>query len=107
MRASDAIAMLDRQIERHGQPIALRRGSGAAFSTRAFVRAYKPSELVGLITQADRNVVLSPSGLGTFGIPKATDDVSIAGAVGKVIGAPEPVHIGSTLVRVNMTVRMT
>lgn len=106
MTPEHAIAMLDRQIAAHGQPLALRRGNGGAqHNARGFVRGYKPDELIGLVSQADRNVTISPSSLGAYGLPKALDEFSSNGQRGKVEDV-EPIHIGETLVRVNMRVRL-
>jgi len=106
MTPTQAIAMLDRQISRHGQPIAFRRGkSGPQHNARGFVRGYRPEELVGMIQQADRGVVLSPSGLVGFGLPKSGDEFSSQGRNG-IVQDVEPIHIGETLVRVNMRVRL-
>lgn len=106
MTPTEAISMLDRQLAEHGQAIAFRRGTTERSSV-GFVRGYKPEQLVGLITQQDREVVVSPSSLGTFR-PREDDDFAIiaGGRLGKVLSA-EPIHIGSTLVRWNIRVRLT
>lgn len=104
MTPDEAIAMLDRQIAEHGQPVAFRRGIQPQVSARGFVRGYKPEELVGMIEQADRQVVVSPTSLGAF-VPQDNDDVAIAGRQGKVMDV-EPVQIGTTVVRYNLRVRM-
>src|SRR5690606_15930606 len=106
MTPTEAISMLDRQIAAHGQSIALRRGSGAQHSARGIVRDYKPEQLVGLVTQADRSVILSPTTLGAFGVPRLQDAVSISGRIGTVQEA-EPIAIDDVVVRVNVRVRMT
>lgn len=106
MSPAEAIAMLDRQLSEHGQAIAFQRGSTEQPAV-GFVRGYKVEQLVGLITQQDRQVIVSPSSLGTFQ-PRENDDfIIMAGSVlGKVMAA-EPIHIGSTLVRWNLWVRLT
>lgn len=106
MTPTEAISILDRQLAKHGQAIAFRRG-GSEQSSVGFVRGYKPEQLVGLVTQQDREVIVSPSSLGTFE-PRENDDFAItAGSrLGKVMSA-EPIHIGSTLVRWNIRVRLT
>lgn len=96
--------MLDRQLVDHGQPVAFRRGTAPQVSSRGFVRGYKPEELVGMVEQADRHVILSPTDLGAF-VPGDNDDVAIAGRQGKVMDV-EPVQIGATVVRFNLRVRM-
>ena len=101
------IAKLDRDLARKGQNVALRRGAtGAVYTMRGFVRGYKIEKVVGLVTLADRKVILSPSGLSVFGVPKNGDDCSIAGSLGKVQEA-EPIHYEDVLIRVEMRVRMT
>lgn len=106
MTPERAIAKLDRQLSRHGQAIAFQRGSTEQAAV-GFVRGYKVEQLVGLITQQDREVIVSPSSLGTFQ-PRENDDfIIVAGSeLGKVMAA-EPIHIGSTLVRWNLRVRLT
>jgi len=106
MTPAEAIATLDDQITRHGQPVALRRGSsGPQHDALAFVRGYRPEELVGLIQQADRGVTLSPTSLEGFGLPRSGDAFSAAGRPGVVQDDVEPIHIGGVLVRVNLRVR--
>lgn len=105
MTPAEAIASLDRQLSQHGQAIAFRRGATEQAAV-GFVRGYKAEQLVGLITQKDREVVVSPSSLGSFQ-PRENDDFAItAGSVlGKVMAA-EPIHMGTTLVRWNLRVRL-
>lgn len=105
MSPSDAIAMLDRQIAAHGQRVVFRRGQGTPVATTGFVRGYQAEQLIGLITQADRNVTVSPTGLGTF-VPAPQDQVSLDGAVG-VVQYAEPVRMGTVNVRYNVRVRMS
>lgn len=107
MTPSAAIASLDRQLARHGQTVILRRGNttvGQA-AVKAFVRGVKAEDLVGEVTQTDRTVVLSPSGLGTFGEPDASVSVVIDGKPLKIVGKPELIRVNDVLVRVNMVVR--
>ncbi|MBN8958578.1 MAG: hypothetical protein J0H17_18735 [Rhizobiales bacterium] len=103
MTPADAIAMLDRQLAAHGEDVVLRRGLAAAptktGTVRAFVRGYKPEELVSGITQKDSLAVVSPTGLAAISWPGDViegDFVTINGrarrvaAVGvfKVAGTP-------------------
>lgn len=104
MTPAQAIAMLDRQIGQHGQAITFRRVS-VEQGGQGFVRGYKPEQLVGLITQQDREVIVSPSSLGAFA-PRANDDFSAGGMLGKVMAA-EPIQIGAVIVRWNIRVRLT
>lgn len=103
MTPSAAIAALDRQITAHGQSIAFKRGT-VGQNARGFVRGLKPEQLVGLLTQASRMVTVSPSTLGSY-VPRANDEFATMGSVGKVIAA-EPIYIGTTIVRWNITVTM-
>jgi hypothetical protein len=60
------LAALNRALRRRGEDIVLRRTFGTTPSTtfdvpvRAFVRGYKPEELVGGITITDALVITSP-----------------------------------------------
>ena len=103
--AATEIAKLDDGIARKGQPIAFRRGT-TEHNNVGFVRGYKVEQLVGLITQKDREVIMSPSSLGAYGLPRANDDFATAGSLGKVQSV-QPFHIGSTLVRIELRVTMT
>lgn len=107
MTAAEAIAMLDAQIAEHGQDVILRTGNTTTgqVTVRAFVRGYKPSELVGLVKQGDKMVALSPTGLGSFGEPKANQIVVVDGRPRTIQGEPEYIRVGSTLVRINLTAR--
>ncbi|MHA6690594.1 hypothetical protein [Devosia sp. A449] len=105
MTPAQAIAALDGQIADHGQAIAFRRGA-IEQNAAGFVRGYDPEQLVGMITQRDRKVIVSPSSLGSYEIKENDDFAITAGAkLGKVISA-EPIHIGATLVRWNLLVTL-
>lgn len=109
MTPAQAISMLDRQVARHGQRVVFRRGTTAGSPTvitAGVVRGYKPEALVGLITQADRNITLSPSGQGTYGAPRVADLVSLDGVQGSVKSVEE-IKIGATVVRYNLRVTLT
>ena len=103
MTPADAIGMLDRQLARHGEDILVMRGDGEK-GMRAIVRGYKPNELVGLLRQGDRSVVVSPSDFGAFGAPEAHDKVSIGEAIVTVI-ASDVVRLANVVVRANLVVR--
>lgn len=107
MTPSAAIAALDRQLARHGQTVILRRGNttlGEA-TIKAFVRGVKAEEVAGEVTQTDRMVVLSPSGLGAFGEPAAGTMVVINGKPSTIVGKPELIKLNDVLVRINMVVK--
>lgn len=102
-----AIAKLLRQLDSHGQIVDLRKIAGGqtqseALARRAFVRGYKPDELVGQIQQGDRNVVLLPDAVAVA--LKKGDKIVIAGAAANVETA-EIVRINDVAVRVNVRVR--
>ena len=112
MTPQQAIASLDRQINRHGQTITLRRpvanASPIEKTCKAFVRGYKPDELIGGVQQGDSLVALSPTGLAgsdfATTLPRAMDKVLIAGRVRNVQMA-DPVLLGDQVVRINLQVR--
>lgn len=107
-----AIAMLDRQIRAHGQPVTLRRmvtnGDPVDLQVGAFVRGYKPEELVGGIAQGDTMVTLSPTSLAGSALeaspPRRNDKVLVDGRLRNVEMA-DPVRLAGTLVRLNLQVR--
>lgn len=104
MTPAQAIAMLDRQVAKHGQTVKLKRGAGALTDVRGFVRGFKPSELVGTLQQGDSSVVLSPSVLGVLGIPTKGNKVVIATS-SATVQSVEQVRLDDVLVRVNLVVR--
>lgn len=107
MTPAHAIAKLQRQLDRHGQNVDLRKIANGqmqseALAQRAFVRGYKPEELVGQIQQGDRNVVLLPDAAAIA--LKKGDKIVIAGAAANVEVA-EIVRMNDIVVRVNVRVR--
>lgn len=104
MTPTEAIAMLDRQLAKTGQDIAFRRG---VVEQEAWgkVDSYAPEQLVGIITQADQRVVVSPSSLGTYE-PKENDEFTTGGRLG-VVTAAQPRRMQNTIVRWNISVRLT
>lgn len=97
--------MLDRQIAKHGQPVSFKRAA-ASLAISVWVRAFRPDELVGTITQRDRHVTVSPTGLSTYGIPREQDKIIFGdGKTSTVQGGVEPIYFGTTLVRVDLVAR--
>lgn len=106
--------MLDRQIREHGQDIALVRlvpdADDLERPHRAFVRGYRPDEMVGGLQQGDTLVTLSPTGLppefaDTDANRLARNDlIRIDGRL-RNVEFVEPVRIAGRLVRMNLTVR--
>ena len=105
MTPAQAIAQLDRQMAKHGQVINFKRAAVTQAAV-GFVRGYKAEQLVGMITQKDREVIVSPTSLGSFQ-PRENDDfnLGVGGKVGKVTAA-ESIQIGATIVRWNLRVTL-
>lgn len=107
MTPAEAIAMLDRQLADHGEDIALRHmAAGAIASTetvRAFVRGYKPDEVVGNIQQGDGRITVSPTGLASA--PKPNDKTVVGGIKVRNVQAVEEVRLAGVVVRYNLQVR--
>lgn len=106
MTPAEAIATLDAQLAEHGQDAQLRRTNTAVgqITVRAFVRGYKAEEVVGIISAGDTKIVISPTGLGAFGIPPANGFVVLDGSPRRIISAT-PFKLGGELVRVELQVR--
>lgn len=111
MTPQDAIDMLDRQIAEGGAPIRIRRAAGTVIvrTHKAFARGYKPNELVGGLQQGDTLLVISPTGMpaefaSAEDMIRETDKIWLAGRL-RNVQFVEPVMIGETLVRLNVTVR--
>lgn len=133
MTPAQAIAMLDRQLEKHGQRITLQRLTSAAggasipfdVTVRAFVRNYKPDELVGGIVQSDSKVTISPTEIEEKGwpgpsvytvapnttlseqdrrVPRKGDNARINGRL-RNIEASMPIYLDDELVRIDMHVK--
>ena len=107
MTPAHAIAKLERQLTRHGQNVDLRKMAGGVIESeakgvRAFVRGFKPDELVGPILQGDRNIVLLPDAPALA--LKKGDKIVIIGAVTNIESA-EIVRMANMPVRVNVRVR--
>jgi len=108
MTPAAAIAMLDRQIAAHGEPVTLRRigtPSDTTLATTAFVRraAVDPLAPGADASQADTMVVLSPTGLTTFVPPLRGDQITVGDRLTH-IEEVETVRMGSTVIRYNLKV---
>jgi hypothetical protein len=112
MTPQQAISQLDRQIQKHGQTILLRRivpnASSIEVTIKALVRGYRSDELTGGIIQGDSQVAVSPSSLVGTRWPadglKRGDKVVVSGRLRNVETAV-PISIGDELVRTNLQVR--
>lgn len=116
-------AALDRALAIAGEPVVLRRQYGVNPNTfvevecRAFVRGYRPQELVGGISQTDIFVILSPteierakwpggSGLSSTTdprVPRKNDKLTVRGAQ-RNVEAAGPIYVRGELVRIEMRV---
>jgi hypothetical protein len=99
------IARMDAAISRRGQTITLRRGTTVQ-TCKAVVRGYEVEKITGTISVADRHVIVSPTGLGDFGIPHGSDEFLSNGRPFRVQGDVNPIYVDDVLVRVEMRVRL-
>lgn len=112
MTPANAIAMLDRQMAEHGQPVVLRRVAAnlptIEKAVAAFVRGYKSYELVGGIQQGDTMVIISPTTLAgspfASAIPRSGDKMTFDGRL-RNVQMVDLVTIAGTVVRINIQVR--
>jgi hypothetical protein len=103
---AEAIAELDAALVKTGQTVTLRRGVAPAVVTatvKAFVRGYKPEEIVGTITQRSRKVILSPTGLTAFRTPLENQQIAIDSQP-FTIKAVDPIKMADVLVRIVLQV---
>lgn len=119
MTPVQAIAQLDRQIAKSGETVTLRRfvpnQPAIEKPHRAFVRGYRPDELVGGIFQGDSLVVMSPTKFpaefADFSNPadnalrlKTNEGILISGRR-RTVQYVDPVRMNGVVVRVNVLVR--
>ncbi|HTM78591.1 MAG TPA: hypothetical protein VL133_13300 [Devosia sp.] len=108
MTPTQAIAALDRQLLRHGEGVTILAVVAGVpvepgVTVRGFVRGYKPEDLAGGgVKQADRKVILSPTGLP--GVPAVNSKVRISGKTFNVEGS-NPTRLNNELVRIELQVR--
>ncbi len=123
MTPADAIDMLDRQLAENGEDCVLRRRDGNPLTdedvtVRASVRGLRGDELVGTATQAWSKAVITMTQILAVGwpaghavtpggvdprLPRANDFFVVKGKQRQIMFA-DPVSVGGTVVRVNMTV---
>lgn len=127
MSPDQEIEKLDRMLAERGEDVTLTRTVGTAnqgktsVKCRAFVRGYKPDELVGPITQGDSKVSISPTeinaaqwpggqALGAQApgtdprVPRKGDQMIIQGRT-RAVEAAEPIYKQGVLVRINIHVK--
>ncbi|MGE0289267.1 MAG: hypothetical protein AB7P16_23510 [Bradyrhizobium sp.] len=102
-------AALDRALARAGETVTVRRQNPAAEVTclamvRGFEARPQADDLVGNVAQQDFFVILSPTPLGSFGVPTRYDQVVI-GDMPRAIEAVTPIRIGADVVRIELKVR--
>jgi hypothetical protein len=108
MTPAEAIASLDSQLAAHGQTVIIRKTNAAApaVTVKAFVRGLQASDIAGTtLTQSDKKVTVSPSGLGDFVIPSTGGFVVIDTQPKSIVGAPEILKLNDVVVRINMLVK--
>lgn len=94
MTPETALAMLDRQIKRHGETVTLRRAGQGDKAVRAIVRRLVPQDLAHAAQSARCSVILSPSDFADWpSLPNDRDEVAIG--QGSFQSALEPVNIVS------------
>ncbi|MBP2495386.1 hypothetical protein ABID82_002281 [Methylobacterium sp. PvP062] len=111
MTPADAIASLDRQIAEHGQSVSLRRVVANAPALekgcKAWVRGYRPNELVGGLQQGDTLLIFSPTDLPAEFVEEPLergDGIKVDGLL-RTVQFTDPVRLKDVLVRLNVTVR--
>lgn len=85
MTPAAAVAMLDRQLAKHGEDIVLQRIVGTQnqavveVEVRAHVRGYSPEELIAGsgLTQQDVKIILSPTQIEAAQWPGGTPDPTV------------------------------
>lgn len=106
MFPSDAIAMLDRQIEEHGETVTLRRSGQGDKAVRAIVRRLVPQDLANATKDARSSVILSPSDFADWpSLPNDHDEVAIGqGAFVEIIEPEDVRSIDNRPVRISLVV---
>ena len=91
MTPDTAKSILARQLDAHGETVAIRRYSGTPgsrtstdYSARARVTEFQPAELIGNITQGARKVIVCADDLVTAGftfplVPGGSDKIVVRG----------------------------
>ena len=118
MTPDSARAALASQLAEHGEDVVLKRriGTGATFdqvTVRAFIRGFRPDELVGGITQQDSRIIMGqeeilaagwPMTAGGFAWPRNGDFILIGGQQ-RAITAGTAIRLGGEIVRLEATAK--
>lgn len=112
MNSATAIASLDRALAGYGQEVVLQHTAVDAagdvsvtdsVQCPAKVRQFGPQDLeAGGVVEIQ--VIVSPTGLGAFGLPSRDDRIMIAGNPSNIVQVA-PLYYGGELVRVNLLCR--
>ncbi|NTJ46520.1 hypothetical protein G6K93_05765 [Agrobacterium rhizogenes] len=111
MTPTAAIAMLDRQLARHGKTVTVMRGApeipSASQSAKGFVRGDKATDIAGQsgITQRLSTIVLSPTDFAAWPapLPEKDDWCAVAGQTRQIIEF-DHIAINDVVVRIELTV---
>ncbi len=116
MTPDEARAMYRRQLDLHGEDIAIRRYAGATpprsyvdRPCRARVMGYGPDELVGTVTQGDRKIIVLAEDLEGNSPPfilKKTDKAIVRGDELAILGIDDSTRrIGASLIAYQLHAR--
>jgi hypothetical protein len=102
MSAAETIARLDAALARTGEDIVVKRGASTV-ACRASVRGLRPEEVVGTATLADLSVVISPTGFGSYGLPRVNDKCVVKSKE-RQVKFVDPIYVAGVWVRCNLVV---
>ena len=102
MTPAECIAFLDEMLEQYGETVALRRGVTTA-TVRASVRGMRAEELIGTAKTNDLMVVISPTGMNAYGLPKVNDKIVVK-SVERQVKFVDPIYVNDVWVRCNLVV---
>ena len=113
MTPDTLIARLDAALAHYGQSVTIQRTAvdaaggvtvAAEVTCKAAVRVFGPQDLESAGDVQDIKVILSPTGLGTYGVPSRDDRLLIDGDPANITQIA-PLYFGGRLVRVNLNAR--
>lgn len=108
MSPDQAIVELNKALADAGETIVLRKSNAASPSVQIMghVRKVSSDEIDGTtIRQNDRKIIISPTGLDDFGLPKAGGFVLIDSEPHAIIGKPDYLKMADVIVRIEMFVK--
>ena len=111
MIPANAIAMLDRQLSRHGKTVTVMRGAPAAptasVTAKGFVRGDRASDIAGQsgVTQRTSTIILSPTDFAGWPgpLPHKGDWCEVAGQTRTIIEF-DHIALNDVVVRIELTV---